>query len=119
MKTQLLAAVVASLILAATQTANASDLSFAFSSLQSSRQMYTPRARARQQVAATPPPISESFEPKLILGAYLSDVEGGLQVTRTVPGSPASTMLKPGDVLRRIAAIGQPVRSLNTMTQLE
>lgn len=117
MKTQLLSAAIAStLILSGAQTSQASDLSFAFTTLEAAQQSYTPHAASRLAKAELQ---SQPAAPRLLLGVYLTDVEAGLQVERTVAGSPASNALREGDIIRRISAMGQPVRILNTINQLE
>ena len=113
----LTAALAACLFFTAGQTVEASDLQFALSALQSTKQTYSHRTPVRQQVVNTE--SAKPAAPQLLLGAYLEDIEGGLQVKSTLPGSPASQVLKPGDVLRRVSVLGQPTRKLDTLHQFE
>jgi len=54
-----------------------------------------------------------------MLGAWLTDVDGRLTVSKTIPGSPASQTLEPGDVLYRITAADGRIRTLRTLHQFE
>lgn len=111
MKTQLLTAAFATtLLMTLAAKADASDLSLTFSSLQSALQFDPPPLERDQRLPRTQP---------LILGAYFEDVEVGLKVTGTVSASPADKVLQPGDVVCRIAALGQPTRTIETLNQLE
>lgn len=112
-------ALTTALLLSAAQTSEASDLSFAFTALRTANHTFTPHAAARRSVPTPAALAAEAVEPKLLLGAYLNGIEGGLQVTGTVPGSPASQSLRSGDVIRSIAVMGQPTRKLETVNQLE
>jgi hypothetical protein len=96
----------------AAPSADASDLSQMFRALQATQQTSVP---AVAPTAPRPAPAA----PQLLLGAWLSDSEGRLQVASTVPGSPASQTLQPGDVLCRISVAGGPTRTVRTLNQFE
>jgi hypothetical protein len=111
MNAQLLTlAVTASLMFTTAQGLPASDLSFAFTSLNSA---------TRTPAVATGPQVSEPTNPRLLLGAFLTDVNGQLQVSRTVAGSTASRVLNGGDILRAITIAGEPTQHLHTRNQLD
>lgn len=113
MKTILCTAAVAVLAVApGTRSADASDLSQMFRALEATGHTTTPAVGKAAQAPA-------SRTPTLLLGAWMTDTEGQLQVSRTVPDSPASQTLAPGDVLCQISVPGGPARSLRTLHQFE
>jgi hypothetical protein len=113
MKTFIPTAAVAFLaIVIASPSSDASDLSQLFQRLEATQHISTPGASVTPSAVA---PVA----PRLLLGAWLTDVEGKLQVTGTVPGSPASQSLQAGDVLYRITTPEGRTQTLRTMNQFE
>lgn len=98
-------------------SAHASDLSQLFRALEFTQQTAAPAASPTP--AAAPAPSRAAAAPRLLLGAWLSDTNGTLQVTGTVADSPASRTLQPGDVLRQITIPEGRVCSLKTLNQFE
>lgn len=96
-------------------SADASDLSQMFRALQATRHTSAPTVTPAAPAVRRPAPAGS----QLLLGAWLSDAEGRVLVSGTVPGSPASQALQPGDVLCRIRIAGGPTRSLRTLNQFE
>jgi hypothetical protein len=94
----------------AAPSAHASDLSQMFRMLEATQHTSVPAAAAQPPAQPTP---------RLLLGAWLSDSDGRLQVSGTLPGSPASQTLQPGDVLCRISVAGGPARTVRTLNQFE
>jgi hypothetical protein len=95
-----------------TPLTHASDLSEMFRMLETTQ--HTSALAAAPTAQGSAPAV-----PRMLLGAWLSDFEGRLQVSGTVPGSPASQMLQPGDVLCRISIAGSRSHTLRTLHQFE
>lgn len=95
-----------------TPSADASDLSQMFRVLEATQHTSAP-------AAGTSVPLPASAASRLLLGAWLTDCEGKLRVSGTVPGSPASQTLQPGDVLCRISVAGGRTLGLRTLHQFE
>jgi hypothetical protein len=91
--------------------ANASDLSQLFQRLEMTQPISAP--------AVQPAPAAAPVAPRLLLGAWLTDFEGKVRVSGTIPGSPASQTLQAGDVLYRITTPDGRTQTLQTMNQFE
>jgi hypothetical protein len=55
----------------------------------------------------------------LLLGVNVFETNTGLQVTSTIPNTPAVGKLYPGDILRFMTAYGHPVYSAQRLSHLE